>query len=279
MFAAQYPIAVVVESDTPPPFANTRWKAMVKRIVYPWLFRVPEMFLPGGTRQSQYLKQYGVPENRIRIANMTVDTLAITDYVDARRAGDLEAARSRFGLKQGGITLLFVGRVEEHKGVLCLVQAFEALQQSYKDVNLLIVGDGQVWRQICEATSGNDGVVLTGRLSGNDLLDAYAVADVFVLPSFFEPWGLVVNEAMAAGLPAIVSERVGCVDDLVVSEETGLLVKVNSVESLSMAMSRLADNSELRYHMSLNARAHIKSWTLENEAEIIIETWEKICNQ
>lgn len=185
MFAAQYPIAVVVESDTPPPFANTRWKAMVKRIVYPWLFRVPEMFLPGGTRQSQYLKQYGVPENRIRIANMTVDTLAITDYVDARRAGDLEAARSRFGLKQGGITLLFVGRVEEHKGVLCLVQAFEALQQSYKDVNLLIVGDGQVWRQICEATSGNDGVVLTGRLSGNDLLDAYAVADVFVLPSFF----------------------------------------------------------------------------------------------
>ena len=115
-----------------------------------------------------------------------------------------------------------------------------------------------------------------GRLSGADLLDVYSVADVFVLPSRFEPWGLVVNEAMAAGLPVLASERVGCVDDLVRAGETGMIVPAESELALTAAMQKLFDDQALRNDMSNNASALIAGWTLEQEADTIVDCWKQM---
>ncbi len=106
---------------------------------------------------------------------------------------------------------------------------------------------------------------MDGRLEGDALLNAYAAADVFVLPSTFEPWGLVVNEAMAAGLPVIASAAVGCADDLIVDGETGVLIEAGSSSELATSMARLADDIGLRRAMSRAARRRIAPWTLERK--------------
>ena len=91
------------------------------------------------------------------------------------------------------------------------------------DLCLAVAGDGSL-RAHVEAIAAKPDCRVTylGRLSGDDVLRSYLAADLLVLPSLFEPWGLVINEAMACGLPVIVSDRVGCADDLVRPAETGL---------------------------------------------------------
>ena len=96
------------------------------------------------------------------------------------------------------------------------------------------------------------------------------------MASSFEPWGLVVNEAMAAGLPVIATERVGCVDDLVVNGETGLVILAESTEILTDSMQYFLQNESLRHSMASNARNLIDGWTLENEANNIVSAWKKV---
>jgi glycosyltransferase involved in cell wall biosynthesis len=94
-------------------------------------------------------------------------------------------------------------------------------------------------------------------------------SDVFVLPSRREPWGLVVNEAMVCGLPVIVSDACGCVDDLVVPEQNGYVVPVDDVEGLAQVMTALAKDREKRVAMGEAARETIAPWVIERQAETI----------
>ena len=123
------------------------------------------------------------------------------------------------------------------------------------------------------AASREPSIRYAGRLSGDAVWEAYNVVDVFVLSSRFEPWGLVVNEAMAAGLPVIVSERVGCIDDLVRPEETGLIVAAHSPGTLLAAMEQMATQPETRRRMAAEAGRRIAGWTLENEAANVMTAW------
>jgi len=111
------------------------------------------------------------------------------------------------------------------------------------------------------------------RLDGNSLLDMFAISTVLVLPSHFEPWGLVINEALAAHLPVIVSERVGCKTDLVVNKETGLVVEAESILSLQNAMIYIYENKSKRGQYSENTKRVINDWTKENEARRISASW------
>lgn len=271
-------IPVTMESDTPLPVGLPIWKRAVKRLLYPLLFKLPSMFLPGGSRQAAYLRYYGVAEERIVIAQMTVDVAVITRHVDgiddARRA----KIRRDLDLADAATVFLYVGRMEPHKGLQELVEVFGKLPASKEQApaDLLLVGDGSMRNTLGGSATGDSRIHWTGRLSGTALLDAYAAADVFVLASRFEPWGLVVNEAMAAGVPVIATDRVGCVDDLVVQDETGLLVPAESPDALAAAMESLLLDRPLRDKMARNARSLVAGWTLENEAEIVVNTWKQL---
>lgn len=268
-------LPVTVETDTPLPAGLPLWKRLLKSLLYPLLFRLPATFLPGGKRQAAYLRHYGVGEERIVPANMTVDVASISRHVDGFDPGRRSRIRADLGVPSEATVFLYVGRLEPHKGLQELLDAFSRLPAEDGPVSLLLVGDGSLREMLDRAMSADPRIRWPGRLSGTALWDAYAAADVFVLPSRFEPWGLVVNEAMAAGLPVIASDRVGCVDDLVRPGETGLLVQAESAPRLASAMTSLRDEG-LRKNMSRNARRLIGGWTLENEAAIIVNTWERL---
>jgi len=271
-----YRIPVFIESDTPLRVDLPVWKRFIKRLLYPLLFKIPKTFLPGGTRQAQYFRHYGVSENRIVIAEMTVDVTHIMAKSQQIIENNLrKKIRAEFGFTNEQTVFVYVGRFDPLKGgVTELLEAFASLHKSHPSAALLIVGDGSQRQLVQAAAQTLLSVKYTGRLSLNDVIKAYNAADVALLPSYAESWGLVVNEAMAVGLPVIVTDRVGCVDDLVIDGKTGRIIQASSSEQLREAMCYLFDNPNERQKMGASGRELISHWTLENEANNIVKAWE-----
>lgn len=267
-------LPVFLESDTPLPRGLPLWKRAVKRAVYPTLFSMARALLPAGTRQAEYFRHYGVCEDRIVPVHMTVDVTTMAARCNELRAGDgRRTLRREFGVADNAVVFIYVGRMEPYKGVRTLLDAFAGLAKTRPQVALLVVGSGSEDAIVQAASRADTRVKALGRLNQEHVSEAYACADVAVLPSTFEPWGLVVNEAMAFGLPVIATNRVGCVDDLVRDGVTGRLVASGSQAELQSAMSELVDRAT-RAAMGSAARALISGWTLEHHAELIVGAWQ-----
>lgn len=278
LIARLFAIPVVVESDTAEGRADRSLRHWLKKLLYPPLFGLPSRFLPGGTRQAQYLARFGVKPERMTIAQMTVDVCAIRRFCAGDPASARSTARARWGMAEAERIVLYVGRLERDKGVEELLSAFAAAAAAAQSsFCLVIVGDGTLRPRVEAAAANVDCRVLyLGRLAGDDVLRAYLAADLLVLPSLFEPWGLVVNEAMACGLPVIVSDRVGCARDLVRPGETGLVVRAGCARELASAIRELAGDEPARRRMGQAAERLISHWTLENEASNIVSAWREI---
>jgi glycosyltransferase involved in cell wall biosynthesis len=274
MIAAVLGIPVAVESDTPDGRPVGNFRRLLKILFYPCLFRVPRRFFPGGTRQAQYLARFGVDPARMTVAQMTVDVDAIRRFGAEERASVRSAARVRWGMSADERVVLYVGRLEDYKGVQVLLAAFARTASEENGLCLAIAGDGTLRSRIEAIAAAPDRrVSYLGRLSGDDVLRAYIAADIFVLPSLSESWGLAVNEAMACGLPVIVSDQVGCANDLVQRGETGLVVGAQCENELASAIRQLAGDEPARRRMGQAAERLISSWTLENEASNIVCGW------
>jgi glycosyltransferase involved in cell wall biosynthesis len=268
-------IPLFIESDTQQPFEEAAWKRAVKRLLYPVLFRLPRAFLPGGTRQAEYLASFGVRPDRIRIVRMTSDVTSIMAFSDEFGAQPRRKWRESLGFGPEETIFLFVGRlVDREKRVAQLLKSFATLAGVHPNARLVMVGDGPMRSAVERCATSANWLVYLGRLEGAQLLSAYCSSDALVLPSRFESWGLVVNEAMAAGLPTIVSSRVGCASDLVEGRETGIVYDYSREDGLFEAMVAMLRSADVRRNMGESARALISSWTLEEEAERVIAAWE-----
>ena len=207
---------------------------------------------------------------------MTVDTQKITKYVKSLDSHKRNLIRRKYGLCTKSVIFLYVGRLEDYKGYKILLEAFESLWDDSAKIELILVGGGSGLSEISSRTFAKDGLMSVGRKSGDDLLDLFAVADVSIVPSLSEQWGLVVNESLAAGLPVIVSDQVGCIDDLVEGGENGVIVRSGSPEALAQAIVKLANDSKTREEMSIQGLRIIKPWTLQNEAKILVSKWNEL---
>jgi glycosyltransferase involved in cell wall biosynthesis len=207
---------------------------------------------------------------------MTVDVCAIRRFC-ADKKNIRRAARQSWGMSAEERIVIYVGRLEAYKGVNVLLSAFARAIQGENDLRLAIVGDGSLRPRVeALAARPDKRIIYLGRLCGNDVLRAYVAADVLVLPSLSESWGLVINEAMACGLPVVVSDRVGCIEDLVRPGETGLVVGADGESELSAAIMWLLRDSCARSRMGRAAEMLISNWTLAREAQNVVSAWNEI---
>ena len=164
-----------------------------------------------------------------------------------------------WGLQVNKPVVLFCGKLIPRKRPLDLVAALELLPTS---VTTLFVGDGQLAACVSNALSPGCGVV-TGFVNQSDLPSYYHAADILVLPSGAETWGLVVNEAMACGVLPVVSDQVGCAPDL--AKGVGEVFRCGDVPSLadalSRAVARLADPD-----VRLRVQEHVERYSIERTA-------------
>ena len=160
-----------------------------------------------------------------------------------------EELRKSLGVPEGALCFLFAGKLQEKKRPDDLLSAMDrASARTPKPIHLLMVGAGPMERTLKrQSDTGRIPVSFAGFRNQTEMPAAYAAADCLVLPSDYgETWGLVVNEAMACGLPAIISDRVGCGLDLVTDGETGFRFRFGDVEHLAQRVAEMAmlDESE-----------------------------------
>ena len=130
--------------------------------------------------------------------------------------------------------------------------------------HVILVGGGELMEACQSAITANqlDNVHLVGFINQTELPTYYAAADVFVLPSHYETWGLVLNEAMACGLPGIVSDTCGATQDMIIEGETGYSYSMGDVQQLAKLMMLMADNSDNCQQMGLRAADHVQNFSV-----------------
>jgi glycosyltransferase involved in cell wall biosynthesis len=227
-------------------------------------------FLVPGQSSLNYLKQLGVSENRISSAPNAVDTALFSNFAEAARRNS-SAVHARYHLPAK--YFLFVGRLIKEKGVFDLLDAYSPFDPEIRrNIGLVFVGDGSARQSLIEqAAQIKPGTIqVLGFLPREELAQIYGLAEAFIFPTHSDPWGLVVNEAMACGLPVVATGAAGCVLDLLVNEENGFVVEPHDPAALAAAMKNLAANPERRSQMARNSRQRIEAYSPAAWAEGVI---------
>lgn len=204
-------------------------------------------FAGGTVSHREFYRHYGMDEQRIRLMPMMVDNAR---FICA--ATKAPSSVCRFG---------YVGRLVAHKNVDVAIRSLALLRDEGIAVQLDIVGRGPEKGRLCRlvASAGLEkSVHFRGYLEGASKIQTYREMDCLVLPSRYEPWGLVVNEALASGTPVVVSDSVGARFDLV--EGCGFVVKTGDVGSLADAMRKMAKDINRRQAMGARGLARMREW-------------------
>ncbi len=230
-----------IDSDTQLIIPSNVLKRWVKHLYLSIVFRNRKVYgLAGGTNTHKELfRHYGMDESRIYLMPMMVNN-------DRFYHLKQDCPNSPF-------VFLYVGRIVECKNLRTLFEAFVDQFSNQDNVQLRIVGDGDLLPELKSRYQGLSNILFLGKLFGDGLADQYHQASVFILPSSYEPWGLVVNEAMCSSTPVIVSDRVGAGYDLVEGHDTGFVFKYDDVEELGKKMRLLQENTVLWKRCSDNA--------------------------
>jgi glycosyltransferase involved in cell wall biosynthesis len=236
--------------------------ALVEFLKTAFLRRCDAFVVPGKS-SIEYLRSYGVPAEMIHTAPNAVDTQFYAQQSEIIRRDE---AMHRAAMHLPARFFLFVGRIVPQKGVFDLLGAYGALTPEIREnVGLVFVGDGParsaLLRQAMAISPGS--IHLAGFAQREHLAAYYALADVLVFPTHTDPWGLVVNEAMACGLPVISSSAAGCVADLVDNGWNGRVFSAGDVSQLARAMDELARDAKLRSLMGKRSKERNEQYSPE----------------
>jgi glycosyltransferase involved in cell wall biosynthesis len=242
-------------------------RSVARRVAKHLLYRrwIPRFacYLTVGTLNEKYYEHYGADPARFVPVRHFVDNDAFARTGAERIAEAAEIKRS-WRIEDGALTLLFAGKFISKKQPMDAVLAIEGAVRNGARAHLVMVGDGPL-RAECEryAVERTLPVTFAGFLNQGAMATAYAAADLLVMPSVRdETWGLVVNEAMAAGIPAIVSDMVGCAPDLVTPGETGTVFPAGDAAALEHAISAYACDRERVRREGRAANERIQQYSL-----------------
>jgi glycosyltransferase involved in cell wall biosynthesis len=231
-------LPVFMRSETHLRLQRSSFKRRLRDGALATFYRFVDGFFAIGTANRAYYVSLGVPEHKIFNVPYTVDN---DRFIAAAALTPEERLRTRelYGLPASGLVVLYSSKLMRRKHPDDLVKAMAALQTEGISATLFIVGTGELESELRALTVQlkMPNVVFGGFVNQSDLPRVFAASDVFVLPAENEPWGLIVNEAMCAGLPVIVSEEVGCVEDLIKDGVSGFHMIARNVPSLVDALN------------------------------------------
>ncbi|MCU1347118.1 MAG: hypothetical protein JWO56_148 [Acidobacteria bacterium] len=255
--AARIPFFIFGDSSHPPPIDSPR--AAIRAGFLRMLFGMATGFLVSGVVNARYYRHYGADPNRFFLLPWAIDN---DRFSEASRLaeGEREAIRARYGIGLRRMVAVFSGKLIERKDPMTLLRAIARMQAPGR-ATVLFLGDG-ILRPMLERYAREQGIeaVFAGFINQVELPRLYAAADVFVLTSTYEPRGTVTNEAMACGLPVIVSDCLGAIGDIVLDGDNAFVFPVGDADALSSALDRLAADPELRTRMGQRSREIIAEW-------------------
>lgn len=240
----------------------TGLKRMLKGL---WLRRVTARaaaLIVIGTANRLFWESYGAKPGQLFEARFAVDNEHYRRACETVKETAFEM-RALLGFA-GRTVFLYAGRLVRRKNVDLIIRAARQLQGDR--IAVIIAGDGEDRDRLETLADGSGAIHFAGRVEPGDLPLYYAMSDVLILPAEQEPWGLVVNEAMAAGLAIIAHRHCGAAVDLV-DQENGCLLRDFSADELAREIQRLAGDEELVSSMKMRSKEKIKAWSVESAAQ------------
>jgi glycosyltransferase involved in cell wall biosynthesis len=255
------------------PRKRPMWQNIVRNIYDmtwgSWMYSMYDKVIQVNPYQKEWLVKHGVKRENIVFVPEGVNK---EDF----KKVNVKGFKRKYCLKN---SLLFVGRVHENKGVQHLIKVFSKLEKEFKDYKLVIFGGDwkghkKKFKSMVKELKIQDRVVFVKDLSNKEKLRAYASANIFVLPSYIEAFGIVIVEAMAQGLPIVTTKTQGA--KFLVNKDNGALVDIGNENQLYSSLKRLMSNKALQRKISIANRSKAKKFLWDRTAEETLKVYKSI---
>lgn len=187
-----------------------KWRTLYRQMIS----RFVDGYSVNGQLTKEYLVEIGVNDQKIFVGGMSGDSEGLVRELGSFTINEQTELKSDLMIK-GGLTYLYVGQLNERKGVIYLLEGWIVHIEKFPEDNLIIIGTGPLYELFMNTYSGFDSINMLGFVDYDLMYRYYAIAEVFVIPTLEDNWSLVVPEAMACGLPVACSIYNGCYPELV----------------------------------------------------------------
>jgi glycosyltransferase involved in cell wall biosynthesis len=257
------------DTTTLAPRDGRAWKYKLKKIVWPWLFHLADQVIVPSSGSRDLIISLGIPTEGVTLTPYSVDN---DWWIQKSSQVDRAAVRESWGAAPDTTVILFCAKLQGWKRPLDLLRAFAEAQLS--NALLVFAGEGPLRAQL-EQEAARLGVVSRVRFLGfvnqSQLPAVYTSSDLMVLPSEYEPFAVVVNEAMCCGCPVAASDHVGAARDLIAPVAPEFVYACGNTGALAAILKRAVTD---RVHLQSVARAafaHIQTWSPERNIAATIE--------
>jgi glycosyltransferase involved in cell wall biosynthesis len=245
------------------------WKRILKGLAWPMVFRLAGQVLTASSAGYDMMRSLGIPEERI---SMTLDTVDNGWWLAECARADRATVRRAWGIGEEEKVVLFCGKLQPWKRPLDVLKAFAAAAISGS--RLIFAGEGaERTRLEAEASTLGirDRVHFLGFVNQSQLPGVYKASDLMVIASEYEPFGLVVNEAMLCGCPVVASDKVGAVRDLIVPGRTGFVYPCGDTRALATILQQLLSDPAGLSIIRKAALERMESWSQKAGVAAMVE--------
>jgi len=237
------------------------------------MYEADRVIVCSESMKNEICGHFNLPLDKVDVIPNAID---VTKY---QTSVDRGSVRQRYGVGYGEKLILCVGRLVPQKGIEYFIRAIPSIAKRYPEAKFIIVGEG--WsRDILEAearASGHGGKIqFTGFASDQEVINLMTSADVLVVPSVYEPFGIVALEGMASGVP-VVASKVGGLSEVIEHDRTGLFVYPKSPESIAWGIDRILSDPDHAKWLTENAKEKLhKAYSWEAVAMKTVEVYRKV---
>ncbi len=237
------------------------WRKLFRRLFLSWVYQHVDFALFVGSHNRSYFLRHGLKPEQLVFSPQAMDISRFAEP-NAQYSRQAKERKDALGIPPGQLTVLFAGkmtRVKNPSFVLDLADACGELPVSF-----VLAGDGYLKESLMRRAQGRANVHFLSFQNQTIMPAVYRMADVFIMPSLSETWGMGVNEAMACGKPVMASEMVGSAVDLVEEERTGIVFSLGDTGKCVDYLRRLSADRQLLEQMGANARERIQSFSFSH---------------
>ena len=248
----------------------------IKKIILPILFEIPSAFLYSYTRSKKFYLSLGIPRRELFFHPCAVNNDLFQDQF-RKNIKNKDKFKKEFGIPLNSKIILYVGRLDERKKPLDTLKAYSKMKIKNK-TSLVFVGGGKQKKDILKFSTKNKlrNVFVIDFIPREKLYKAYSIADLFAIPSDYDPSPKSMNEAMNFSLPVITSENVGTSRDLVKNGKNGFIIKVGDFKELSEKMEKILSDEKLIKKMGKESLKIISKWNFDEDVKATVKALDYI---
>jgi glycosyltransferase involved in cell wall biosynthesis len=243
------------------------WQRTVTKPLVKLMVKASDGVVGISSRAVNYFLELGTKKEKTHL-------MLSTSFSPVKKPNPAQLAKVRQGLSipDDSVVVLFVGQFIPRKGIQTILDAALHLKNS-SEVFFVLVGYGDLQDDIDQFSKKNnlDSIKSVSYTTADEIWNYYFSSDIFILPSLEETWGLVVNEAMEASLPILLSKNVGCSDDLLIEGENGFSFAARDSKTVAKHIQHLSRNSSLKKEMGKKSKSIISKISVSSQSQVIID--------